>query len=121
MIQGIGLDIIEIERIGQLLERNESSFIKRIFTEKEQERIPLNGRRRIEYIAGRFAAKEAFAKALGTGIGESVRWHDIEILVLACGKPYINYSNRISENNLLYHLSISHSNDYAVAQVIIES
>ncbi len=120
MIYGIGLDIIEIERIDQLLERNEGSFIERIFTEQERLQIPPNGRRRVEYIAGRFAAKEAFSKALGTGIGASLRWHEIEVLALTCGKPYINYSNQICESDLRYHLSISHSNGYAVAQVIIE-
>lgn len=121
MIYGIGLDIVEIERINQLLARNDSSFIKRIFTAEEQSQIPLAGRRRAEYIAGRFAAKEAFSKALGTGIGTNLRWQEIEILALPCGKPYINYQNRINITYLHYHLSISHSNEYAVAQVIIES
>lgn len=121
MIYGIGIDIIETERIAQLLERKEASFIQRIFTEQERSQIPLNDRRKVEYLAGRFAAKEAFSKALGTGIGASLHWHEIEILTDLQGKPYIKYTNRISEGELSYHLSISHSNRYAVAQVIIES
>jgi holo-[acyl-carrier protein] synthase len=75
----------------------------------------LNGRRKVEYFAGRFAAKEAFSKANGTGIGKHLSFLDIEIISDDKGKPVI--SKPFSEG---VHLSISHSRDYAVAQVVIE-
>ncbi len=125
MIYGTGIDLIEIKRIRKLLERNESGFLKRIFTDKEQELIPTGEARRAEYLAGRYAAKEAFSKALGTGIGKGLRWQEIEILALACGKPYINFVGQVpglsaDAEPLVYHLSISHTEDLAIAQVIIE-
>ena len=125
MIYGTGIDLIEINRIRKLLERNESGFLKRVFTENEQALIPENHKRRAEYIAGRYAAKEAFSKALGTGIGKNLRWQDIEILALLCGKPYINFLGNIrdesgQDESWVYHLSISHTEDFALAQVIIE-
>lgn len=116
MIQGIGMDIVEINRIKKLIER-QPKFIKRILTEKE--RCVFNsrsGRRQYEYAAGRFAAKEAFAKALGSGIGERLSFQDIETAADDQGKPYIRapFSSGV-------HLSITHSKEYAAAQVVIES
>ncbi|KAB7704803.1 holo-ACP synthase [Bacillus aerolatus] len=116
MIQGIGMDIVEIDRIQKLVER-QPKFIQRILTEKEQlVFISRSGRRQIEYAAGRFAAKEAFAKALGSGIGEKVSFQDIETAADENGKPYIQ-----APFSLGVHLSITHSKDYAAAQVIIEN
>lgn len=116
MISGIGLDIVEMDRIQELLNRNER-FVHRILTENEKKRYEeLSGVRRAEYVAGRFAAKEAFSKALGTGIGEHVSFLDLEVLSDERGKPYINQNI----TNHIVHVSISHSKQFVVAQVIIE-
>jgi holo-[acyl-carrier protein] synthase len=115
MIKGIGLDIIEIRRIQQLVER-QPKLIKRVLTASEQEHLAaLTGSRSIEFIAGRFAAKEAFAKAKGTGIGHSLSFQDIEISKDPNGKPFFSKPDGVNA-----HLSITHSREFAAAQVIIE-
>lgn len=115
MIKGIGLDIVEIERI-QKISSSQLKFAERILTEYEQAIYSnLSGGRQLEYLAGRFAAKEAFSKALGTGIGKEVSFHDIEIKNDNRGKPII--SKPFSQG---IHLSITHTKEYAAAQVIIE-
>ena len=116
MISGIGIDIVELDRISFIIER-QPKFIQRILTENEQQLFEkLNPSRKIEFLAGRFAAKEAFAKAKGTGIGKELSFLDIEVQSDTNGKPHIALP--IKEG---VHLSISHSRDYAVAQVVIES
>lgn len=115
MISGIGIDIVEISRIKELALR-QKKFVDRILTlneKKEYEELP--SERRAEFLAGRFAAKEAFAKAYGTGIGKELSFQDIEIRSLPSGKPLIV---KPFEDGV--HLSISHSREYAVAQVVIE-
>lgn len=115
MITGIGVDIVEIARIREALGRN-GKLKERILTEKERETFDaLPEKRKIEFLAGRFAAKEAFAKAYGTGIGESLSFHDMEIAYDDRGRPYF-----AKPDHLRVHLSISHGKDYAIAQVIIE-
>lgn len=115
MIVGIGLDIVEINRIKELLEK-QSKFPARILTAEEKTVFEnLTGRRRAEFLAGRFAAKEAFSKALGTGIGGDLSFHDIEISHDERGKPHI--TRPLSKG---VHLSITHSREYAAAQVVIE-
>ncbi|MBM6617702.1 holo-ACP synthase [Bacillus suaedaesalsae] len=116
MIQGIGIDIIELSRVQQLASRTDK-FVDRILTLNEKEKYEsLTGRRRIEFLAGRFSAKEAFSKAVGTGIGKEISFLDIEISQDENGKPYIARPIKTG-----VHLSISHSKEYAVSQVIIES
>ncbi|MEH7123291.1 holo-ACP synthase [Bacillus sp. JJ1532] len=115
MITGIGIDIVELNRIKKIFER-QVKFAERILTPKETAKfqtLPLE--RKTEFLAGRFAAKEAFSKAMGTGIGGSLSFLDIEIEKDEKGKPYV--SKPIQKG---VHLSISHSKEYAVAQVIIE-
>lgn len=115
MISGIGIDIVELDRIKTIIDR-QSKFIQRILTEKEQLIFrDLKSTRKIEFLAGRFAAKEAFAKANGTGIGNELSFLDIEIQPDSKGKPMIT-----APINKGVHLSISHSRDYCVAQVVIE-
>ncbi|MFZ7947036.1 MULTISPECIES: holo-ACP synthase [Bacillaceae] len=114
MIKGIGIDIIELSRIRELITR-QSKFADRILTENENNKFKiLSEVRRVEFLAGRFAAKEAFSKALGTGIGKELSFLDIEIGTDAFGKPFI------VKPDVQAHLSISHSREYAVAQVVIE-
>lgn len=114
MIKGIGVDIIELSRIEELITR-QRKFIDRILTDREKQIFEgLSERRQIEFLAGRFAAKEAYSKAAGTGIGKEISFLDIEIQSDDLGKPHIVKPQSQA------HLSISHSRDYAVAQVIIE-
>jgi holo-[acyl-carrier protein] synthase len=115
MITGIGIDIVELKRIAELLERK-PQFADRILTAREKERYEkLQLKRKIEFLAGRFAAKEAFSKAVGTGIGKGLSFIEIEVRQTELGKPYIYkpYAEGV-------HLSITHSSEYAFAQVIIE-
>ncbi|MCC5912204.1 MAG: holo-ACP synthase [Clostridiaceae bacterium] len=120
MIKGLGIDIIEIERIEKAVNKN-SRFIERVFTEEEikdfkEKKLNANT------IAGVFAAKEAVAKALGTGI-RNMKWTDIEVMKNSEGKPYIKLHNNALE--IAYSkdieeilISISHSRHTAIAQAI---
>lgn len=115
MIKGIGIDITEIERVKQILER-QPRFIERILTKNELETLSkLTGHRKVEFVAGRFAVKEAFSKANGTGIGKGLSFLDIEVCNRSSGKPEI-----VAPIKEGVHVSISHSKHYAVAQVVIE-
>ncbi|MET3683951.1 holo-[acyl-carrier protein] synthase [Alkalibacillus flavidus] len=118
MIQGIGVDIQEIDRIQTLLSR-QPRFTERILTTRERQVLShyTNEKRRLEFIAGRFAAKEAYSKALGCGIGRDVSFHSIEIISNEAGRPSIYVEGTLEPH---VHVSISHSNHYVVAQVIIE-
>ncbi|MGG1629423.1 holo-ACP synthase [Rossellomorea sp. NRS-1567] len=115
MIKGIGLDIVETVRIQRMIER-QPKFVKRILTAKEEDAFyTLSEQRKIEFAAGRFAAKEAFSKANGTGIGTALSFQDIEISKDPNGKPYFSKPEGANA-----HLSITHSREFAAAQVIIE-
>lgn len=115
MIKGIGLDVIEKDRIKSLLEQ-QPRFISRVLTNSEQLEFQQVGtKRKVEWLAGRFAAKEAFAKALGTGIGSQLSFQDITISNAASGQPIIKQPTGIHA-----HLTITHTREIAAAQVIIE-
>lgn len=115
MITGIGIDIIELERIRKIHKRQDK-FADRVLTPNEKAVFnTLSESRKIEFLAGRFAAKEAYSKAVGTGIGENLSFLHIEIEKDEKGKPFIS-----KPNNNGVHLSISHSKEYAIAQVVIE-
>lgn len=126
MIYGIGTDIAEIARVEKVYAKHGSHFIENLLTPEEIKILEArNGKG--EFIAGRWAAKEAFAKALGTGIGKDCSFADIEILpdencrpVIAnlYGQAAITVKNRgISR----IHVSISHEKEYAVAFVVMEA
>lgn len=116
MIVGTGVDLVELDRITAVLERQEN-FYQRILTVKEQEHyLQLPKHRQIEFLAGRFAAKEAFSKAMGTGIGKETSFKDIEVLPDERNKPTLK--SPLFPGNV--HVSISHSKEYAIAQVILE-
>lgn len=121
MIFGIGIDIVEIDRIESILDRKGLRFIDEILSDKEKV-IYLNEKNKsLEFIAGRFSGKEAVSKALGTGINKQLNWKEIEILNLKSGKPFINVtSNYWKDKDFIYHISISHSKNIAIAEVIIE-
>ncbi|MFD1205862.1 MULTISPECIES: holo-ACP synthase [Sporosarcina] len=115
MITGIGLDIVELHRIRTLDEKSDK-FRRRILSEREialYESLPSH--RKIEFLAGRFAAKEAFAKARGTGIGEGCSFIQIEILNEASGKPSLFFDGR----EVTGFVSITHTKSVAAAQVIL--
>ena len=116
MIKGIGIDIIEIERIAKAIERRGAHFVERLFTKNERA-LSLDP----TSLAGRFAAKEAVVKALGTGF-RGIHFHDIEVLKDFLGKPYISLSSKVNEKfhtpNL--HISITHSKTVASAFCIWE-
>lgn len=117
MIIGLGIDLIEIDRIKKALEQNER-FSDRILTTKEKAYFDTcEPKRQAEYLAGRFAAKEAFSKAVGTGIGQ-LDFTDIEILPDSKGKPILK-SAKLKPNQTA-HLSITHTASQAMAEVIVE-
>lgn len=121
MIIGIGTDIVEVVRIKRAIERT-PSFLKGVFTESEVNYIN-SKKNRYETAAGIFSVKEAFSKAIGSGI-RGFRLKDIEVLHTELGKPIINLSEKvmkkISEENYRIHVTISHTKENAVSFVIIE-
>ena len=119
-ILDIGVDIVEIERIKQYLNKNEN-FLKKLFTEKEIELFREKGYAP-QTIAGNFAAKEAISKSLGLGI-RGYNFKDIEILRNELGKPIVKTHNNLEKISKNYNIleikvSISHGKDYAVANAI---
>ena len=125
MIIGIGIDMVDKRRMKQTLDRLGDRFLRRILTEREILQVP-EGNRKAEYVAGRFAAKEAFAKATGFGFGKRLSWLDIEVLREDSGKPTLVIGDHwldcsdFGKGLLKVHLSISHEKNYAIAQVILE-
>lgn len=125
MILSIGIDIIEVYRIRETIERT-PRFVERVFTQNERTYCDKKGAAAAQSYAGRFAAKEAFLKALKTGWRGKITWHDIEIINDDLGVPSFNISGEAKKilNNLgadRVHLSISHTTEHATAQVIFES
>ena len=124
MIYGVGTDVVEIGRIEKALKRFGDRFARRILCPPELERF-LHHRLRANYLAKRFAAKEAFTKALGTGIHAPANWHGVWVTNLPSGKPVLNYTDRLKD--LLArrkisssHLSLSDERGIAFATVILE-
>ena len=115
MIVGHGIDIEALASIQNAVEKRKG-FAQRVLTDKEMERFAsLKGRRQIEYLAGRWSAKEAFSKALGTGIGK-LGFQDLEVLNNERGAPYFSkspFSGKV-------WLSISHTDQFVTASVILE-
>ncbi len=125
MIVGSGIDVAEVKRIEQAIQRHGRRFLERVFTPAEIaycERHKNKGER----YAARFAAKEAAQKALGTGWRGGIAWHDFEITNLTSGKPTLKLSGtaaRLARRMKVKRitLSLSHTRDLAIAQVILES
>jgi holo-[acyl-carrier protein] synthase len=125
MIVAIGIDLIEIARIEEVFARRGERFRNRVFTEAEIEYCERRASKIASY-AARFAAKEAVMKALGTGWAEAVAWRDIEVVRGESGAPTIQLYGRALEyfrelGARRAHLSLTHSRDFAMAQVILES
>lgn len=118
VITGIGIDIIELKRIDEAVKRNKK-FVFRVLTENEMDLYnSYSGNRATEFLAGRFAAKEAYAKARGTGIGK-IKFTDIEFLPNSLGKPEYVPGKMVDRDEQVL-VSISHSKEFAVAQVLIQ-
>ncbi|MFC1825173.1 holo-ACP synthase [Thermodesulfobacteriota bacterium] len=124
MIYGIGIDLVDIKRVAKVIQRWDDRFIKRVFTEDEaaacyQRAFPPSP------FALRFAAKEAFSKALGLGMRNGVRWRDIEVFHHPGGKPDLKLYGRSQaicrQNKIVrFHLSLSDEGDYGIAMVVLE-
>ena len=125
MIYGIGTDLVDIKRIENALFRYGDRFLHRILAEEEVAAYAESAQP-ARFLAKRFAAKEAFSKAWGTGIGEAVGWHDVAVTHDARGKPLIAPSIAMSAkfaaaNITAAHVSISDEAGHALAFVVIES
>jgi|SRR5271165_826269 len=125
MIVGTGIDIAEVPRIAESIERFGDRFLRRIFTEGEIQYCDSKANR-VERYAARFAAKEAAMKALGTGWSRGVRWRDIEVVRPPGGRPTVKFHGKAAEfadklNARNVALSLSHTPEQAIASVILES
>jgi holo-[acyl-carrier protein] synthase len=125
MIVGTGIDIAEVPRIAASIEKFGERFLRRVYTEGEM-RYCDSKANRLERYAARFAAKEAAMKALGTGWNHGVRWRDVEVVRQPGGRPTIAFHGKAAEfaaklgaKNVA--LSLSHTAEQAIAQVILES
>lgn len=125
MIYGIGTDIVAVERFQRFIDTGNSAVIERLFTSAERSRC-CNRKDAASCLAARFAAKESFLKALGTGLRDGISWLDIEVTNDTLGKPELLLSGKAREqfeaNGLIsVHLSLSHDGGSAIAMVVLES
>jgi len=125
MIYGVGTDIVNIDRIQKIIFKNREGFIKKVLTDHEQA-LFANKADSAAFCAKRFAAKEAFSKALGTGIGKVVSFQDLTVRNNENGKPHFIPSEKLrlyllEKGIKKAHLSISDESQNAVAFVILES
>jgi holo-[acyl-carrier protein] synthase len=124
MIVAIGIDIIEVARVREVLART-PRFRERVFTAAERAYCDTRGVVAAQHYAARFAAKEATLKALQTGWRGGISWHDVEIASYESGAPYLVVSGLVNEllaksGATKAHLSLSHTTEHAIAQVILE-
>lgn len=124
MVLSIGIDIVEVYRIGEAVART-PRFSERVFTESERRYCESKGAAAAQSYAGRFAAKEAFLKAIKTGWRGKIGWQEIEVETDADGVPSLRVSGeakRIADERgaTAIHVSISHTAEHAVAQVLLE-
>ena len=124
MIAGVGIDIIEVERVKEKLLKN-SGFREKVFSTREIEYCESHGEMKYQHYAARFAAKEAFLKAVGKGLQLSHDVQEIEIIVNAEGKPNISLSEQLKKISVSssdkIHVSLSHLATTACAVVILET
>jgi holo-[acyl-carrier protein] synthase len=123
MICGIGIDLVRIDRIRAIAERWQTRFLDRLYTEAERRYCQARPEPYASF-AGRFAAKEAVLKALGTGWADGISWHDIQVLNDRTGRPHATVSGRVRAlmkraGVTDIHVSLSHDTDYAIAQAVL--
>lgn len=121
MLVGIGCDCIEIDRFRQAVQRSGEALLHRLFTDEEIALCQRNADPIFSY-AGRFAAKEALSKALGSGIGAELSWKDMEIINNPKGRPIVRWHIDVKTRYGVQttHLSISHSHTLAMAYAVLE-
>jgi holo-[acyl-carrier protein] synthase len=124
MIYGTGIDIVDITRFERFVRENNEALLDRLFTRGEREYCTPR-KRSAQHFALRFAAKEAFLKALGTGLRDGLSWQDVEVVNDLLGKPELKLAGRAAELFRLHglartFLSLSHDGNYAIASVILE-
>jgi len=120
---GIGIDVVEVQRVGSSIDEFGSKFLQRIFTEKERQYCESQKRPVIHY-AARFAAKEAIAKAFGTGIGKQISWLDMEIIRRSSGEPQVIMTGggKLFAEELKVQdikISLTHAEHYAAANAVV--
>lgn len=125
VIAGIGIDMVNIPRFRELMERRGQAAVARFYTAGEAERCAA-AKSPAESFAARFAAKEAFFKALGTGWGLGGRWTEVEVVSAASGAPSLRLAGRAAEiaaerGIVRIHLSLTHTDDTAAAFVVLEA
>jgi holo-[acyl-carrier protein] synthase len=124
-VLGVGVDVVETQRIDHSLERFGDRFLHRVFTEREigycrSMKFPAR------HLAARFAAKEAVSKAFGTGIGKAMGWRDIDVHRKESGEPFVVLSGGAKELAEAWGvqkvwISLSHTDNHAVASIVLES
>ena len=125
MILGLGIDIIEVARVQSLVERFGERFLNRVLL-PEEIAYCVGHKTPGPFVAVRFAAKEAIAKAFGTGIGAELGWHDMEVRRKASGEPFVVLHGKAKElcttrGAKQLWISLSHSQNYATAMAVLES
>ena len=127
MIVGLGLDVVELDRIARILERHGERFIQRILTPAELLELPgVLALNRVPFLAARFAAKEAASKALGTGFRQGVGLQTLEVRSLPSGKPVLHLLGPAQDlartlGVTSTHISLTHGRDVAAAVVVLEA
>lgn len=122
IIYGIGIDVVEVDRIEAAIAKQGDLFLDRLFTEKEREYCSRQRRPALHY-AARFAAKEAVSKALGTGIGKSAGWLEMEVQRGESGAPTMLFSGNAAafleaQGIAMVQVSLSHAKEYAAANAV---
>ena len=124
-VVGLGLDLVEVERLGAVIGRQGERFLRRVFTEGEREYCAAKSEPAVFY-AARFAAKEAVAKAFGTGIGAAIGWLDIEVVRNEAGAPEVRLAGKGAELAASRgvdrgFLSLTHTGGMAAASVVLQA
>lgn len=124
MVLGLGMDVIQVDRLRKAVDRHGKHFLDHVYTEYEQSEAP-DGDGRYAYFVGRWAVKEAISKMLGTGIGEHCAWTDIRVQRLGNGRPHVELTGRARKTAERLgirhiHVTISHDGPLACAAAIGE-
>ena len=124
-VVGIGVDLVECDRIQKSLDRFGERFLKRVFTDGEIE-YSMSMKFPARHLAARFAAKEAVSKAFGTGIGKSMGWRDIDVRKKESGEPFLVFSggaDQLAQDRGVQNalITLSHTDHHAMAMIVLET
>ncbi|MBL7998389.1 MAG: holo-ACP synthase [Candidatus Kapabacteria bacterium] len=122
MIIGIGTDFVEVRRIQEMIEQYGAQFLRRVFTQAEQDFCNAKSERMYLHYAARFAFKEACSKAMGTGVADGFEFKDCEVVSLPNGKPEVRLHGVLAErwNTQRIMVTLTHTEEHALAFVVIE-